>query len=54
MTTWCVLGQRPNVSIPSARILFDNLAMLDGDTARNRQAIEEFNQAVLRALETLA
>jgi hypothetical protein len=38
-----------------ARILFDNLATLtrDGDTARNRQAIQEFNQAVLAALEAL-
>ena len=38
-----------------ARILFDNLATLtrDGDAARNRQAIQDFNQAVLRALEAL-
>jgi hypothetical protein len=38
-----------------ARILFDNLAKLtrDGDAARNRQAIQEFNQAVLAALEAL-
>jgi hypothetical protein len=38
-----------------ARILFDNLATLvrDGDAARNRQAIQDFNQAVLTALEAL-
>jgi len=38
-----------------ARILFDNLAALtrDGDTARNRQAIQEFHQAVLAALVAL-
>lgn len=38
-----------------ARILFDNLATLmrDSDAARNRQAVQEFNRAVLAALETL-
>lgn len=38
-----------------ALILFDNLATLtrDGDTARNRQAIQEFNRAVLAAVEAL-
>lgn len=38
-----------------ARILFDNLATLfrDGDAARNRQAIQEFHQAVLQALDAL-
>ena len=38
-----------------ARILFDNLAVLtrDSDTARNRQAIQEFHQAVLAALAAL-
>lgn len=39
-----------------ACILFANLATLtrDGDAARNRQAIQDFNQAVLRALEALS
>lgn len=38
-----------------ARVLFANLVTLtcDGDAARNRQAIQDFNQAVLRALEAL-
>jgi HD-GYP domain-containing protein (c-di-GMP phosphodiesterase class II) len=38
-----------------ARILFDNMSKLtrDSDVARNRQAIQEFNQAVLAALEAL-
>lgn len=38
-----------------ARILFDNLATLtrDSDAARNRQAIEQFNQALLAAIAAL-
>lgn len=38
-----------------ARILFDNLATLtrQGDGARDRQAIQEFNRAVLAALNAL-
>ena len=38
-----------------ARILFDNLATLtrQGDGARDRQAIQEFNRAVLVALNAL-
>ncbi len=38
-----------------ARILFDNLATLsrDGDAARDRQAIQEFHQAVLAAIDAL-
>ncbi len=38
-----------------ARILFENLATLtrQGDGARDRQAIQEFNRAVLAALNAL-
>lgn len=38
-----------------ARILFENLKLLmhDGEAARNRQALEEFNQGVLTALDAL-
>ncbi|WP_135212678.1 hypothetical protein [Vitreimonas flagellata] len=38
-----------------AKILFDNLATLmpEGDTDRTRQAVQEFNQAVLTALSAL-
>jgi hypothetical protein len=38
-----------------ARILFDNLALLarDGDATRTRLAVQEFNQAVLIALDGL-
>ena len=38
-----------------ARILFDNLALLerDGDATRARQAVQEFNRAVLAALDAL-
>lgn len=38
-----------------ARILFDNLATLtrQGDGARDRQAIQDFNRAVLAALNAL-
>ena len=38
-----------------ARILFDNLALLarDGDAMRTRQAVQEFNRAVLAALDGL-
>lgn len=36
-----------------ARILFNNLALLarDGDAMRTRQAVQEFNRAVLAALD---
>lgn len=38
-----------------ARILFGNLALLmrDGDATRIRQAVQEFNRAVLTALDGL-
>ena len=38
-----------------ARILFENLETLlqSGDTARNRQAVQEFHRAVLAALDVL-
>lgn len=38
-----------------ARILFDNLMLLvrEGDATRTRQAVQEFNQAVLAALDGL-
>jgi len=38
-----------------ARILFENLALLapDGDGAPTRQAVQEFNRAVLAALDGL-
>ncbi|KQO52224.1 hypothetical protein [Methylobacterium sp. Leaf85] len=38
-----------------ARILFDNLALLtrEGDATRTRQAVQEFNRAVLAALDVL-
>ena len=38
-----------------ARVLFDNLALLarDGDAMRTRQAVQEFNRAVLAALDGL-
>jgi len=38
-----------------AQILFDNLSLLalDGDAARIRQAVQEFNRAVLAALDDL-
>lgn len=36
-----------------ARILFDNLTLLarDGDATRTRQAVQEFNRAILAALD---
>lgn len=51
----CFKAEVERLDPECARILFDNLATLtrDGDAARNRQAIQEFNQAVLRALEAL-
>lgn len=38
-----------------ARILFDNLGTLsrEGDAARSRQAIQDFHQAILAAVEAL-
>ncbi len=38
-----------------AHVLFENLALLtrEGDTTRTRQAVQEFNQAVLAALDDL-
>lgn len=38
-----------------ARILFENLALLarDGDMTHIRQAVQEFNRAVLAALDNL-
>lgn len=44
------------VDADCARILFDNLALLarDGDATRTRQAVQEFNLAVLASLGDLA
>ena len=43
------------VDAACARILFDNLELLmrDGDATRTRQSVQEFNQAVLAALDDL-
>jgi hypothetical protein len=43
------------IDVDCARILFDNLGLLtrDGDATRTRQAVQEFNQAVLAALDSL-
>jgi hypothetical protein len=48
-------GEVERLDPECARILFDHLEMLarDGDIARSRQAIQEFNRAVLLALATL-
>lgn len=44
-----------SIDADCARILFDNLGLLarDGDATRTRQAVQEFNQAVLAALDGL-
>lgn len=43
------------VDADCARILFDNLALLvrDGDAIHTRQSVQEFNKAVLAALDRL-
>jgi len=43
------------VDADCARILFDSLELLmrDGDATRIRQAVQEFNEAVLEALDDL-
>tara|TARA_R110002012_G_scaffold2902_14_gene13922 strand:+ start:50 stop:271 length:222 start_codon:yes stop_codon:yes gene_type:complete len=43
------------VDADCARILFDNLELLmrDGDATRTRHAVQEFNEAVLAALNDL-
>lgn len=48
-------AEAEHIDADCARILFDNLALLarEGDAARTRQAVQEFNQAVLAALDGL-
>ena len=48
-------AEAEGIDTECARILFDNLAVLmrDGDATRTRQAVQEFNQAVLAALDGL-
>ena len=48
-------AEADRIDADCARILFDNLALLvrDGDATRTRQAVQEFNQAVLAALDSL-
>lgn len=48
-------AEAERVDADCARILFDNLALLarDGDATRTRQAVQEFNRAVLAALDGL-
>lgn len=48
-------GEAERIDADCARILFDNLGLLarDGDATRTRQAVQEFNQAVLTALDGL-
>ncbi len=49
------LTEAEKLDADCARILSDNLALLvgDGDETRIRQAVQEFNRAVLAALEDL-
>lgn len=44
-----------SIDADCARILFDNLGLLarDGDMTRTRLAVQEFNRAVLAALDDL-
>lgn len=44
-----------SIDADCARILFDNLGLLtrDGDATRTRQAVQEFNRAILDALDGL-
>lgn len=48
-------AEAERIDADCARILFDNLALLapEGDATRTRQAVQEFNQAVLSALDCL-
>ncbi len=48
-------AEAERIDVDCARILFDNLALLvrDGDATRTRQAVLEFNRAVLAALDDL-
>ena len=48
-------AEAAHIDADCARILFDNLALLarEGDATRTRQAVQEFNQAVLAALDGL-
>ncbi|MBB2973726.1 hypothetical protein [Mesorhizobium sp. RMAD-H1] len=48
-------AEAEGIDAECARILFDKLAVLmrDGDATRTRQAVQEFNQAVLVALDGL-
>jgi hypothetical protein len=48
-------AEAERIDADCARILFDNLALLarDGDAPRTRQAVQEFNRAVLAALDGL-
>jgi len=48
-------AEAERIDADCARILFDNLALLarDGDATRTRQAVQEFNRAVLAALDDL-
>lgn len=48
-------AEAEGIDAECARILFDNLTVLmrDGDATRTRQAVQEFNQAVLAALDGL-
>ncbi|WP_417456144.1 hypothetical protein [Kordiimonas sp.] len=48
-------AEAERIDADCARILFDNLALLarDGDATRIRQAVQEFNRAVLAALDDL-
>lgn len=48
-------AEAERIDADCARILFDNLVLLarDGDATRTRQAVQEFNRAVLAALDGL-
>jgi hypothetical protein len=48
-------AEAERIDADCALILFDNLALLarDGDATRTRQAVQEFNRAVLAALDGL-
>lgn len=48
-------AEAERIDADCARILFDNLTLLarDGDATRTRQAVQEFNRAVLAALDGL-
>jgi AAA+ superfamily predicted ATPase len=48
-------AEAERIDADCARILFDNLALLarDGDATSTRQAVQEFNRAVLTELDGL-